>query len=109
MDHQVSNISFPVNEVKVSMENTEPEYLFAAIPYSEGWKAYDRGESVKILKADAGFMALQMEPGEHDIRFVYHTPGFIAGLLISLASVVCFAAILFLQKKHVRKHNNIGI
>ena len=83
----------------VSVENEQAEYLFTAVPYSEGWKAYDRGEPAEILKADIGFMALKMEPGRHEIRFVYRTPGFAAGLLISLASIVCFAVILLLKKK----------
>ena len=99
MDHQVSRISFPLNEMHVSVENEQAEYLFTAVPYSEGWKAYDQGKPVEILKADIGFMALRMEPGEHDIQFVYHTPGFIAGLLISLVSLACFAVMMLLMNK----------
>ena len=92
-------MSFPNNEMKVSMHNKEMEYLFAAVPYSEGWKAYDHGKPIKVLKADIGFMALQLEPGEHDIRFVYNTPGFITGLIISLVSVICFSISIILKKK----------
>ena len=98
LNHEISNTSFPLNEIRLSMENTKPEYLFVAIPYSEGWKAYDRGHLVKILKADVGFMALQMEPGEHEIRFVYQTPGFITGLMISFFSMACFI-VIWLYKK----------
>ncbi len=103
MNHEVSNVSFPQNEMRVSVDNTEPEYLFTAVPYSEGWKAYDCGKPMEVLKADIGFMALKMEPGSHEIRFIYRTPGFGMGLLISLASVACFAVILVLKKRAVAK------
>ena len=104
LNHQVSGVSFSKNEMRVSLENTEEEYLFAAVPYSEGWQAYDQGNPLEILKADVGFMALRLDPGKHEIQFVYKTPGFVPGALISIGSVVCFIAIILLRKKRTVKN-----
>ena len=102
LNRDVHDVAFPINGMKVSLENKEKEILFAAVPYSEGWKAYDNGEPIEVLKADVGFMALEMEPGEHNIQFAYHTPGLLAGLLISLGSVVGFTVLQVLKKRWIR-------
>ena len=107
LNHDVYNISFPDNRINVSLECAKKEYLFIAVPYSEGWKAYDNGKEIEVLKADVGFMALELPPGWHDIRLVYKTPGFAAGLLIGVFSAGLFAAVTTIHKKKIRERSHL--
>ena len=58
-------------------------YLFISIPYSSGWRASVNGVATPILRANIGFMAIELPAGEHEIVFSYRTPGLTAGLLVS--------------------------
>ena len=102
MEHITSGYAITKNRMDISVSNTEHQYLFAAVPYSEGWEAQDQGKPVRILKADVGFMGLELEPGEHEIVFIYHTPGFRTGLIISLFSLAAWLVLRLAGRK--RKH-----
>ena len=78
----------------ISLE--EPKILFVSIPHDEGWTAVVDGEKTSILRADNMFMAIPLDAGEHEIELHYRTPGFTAGLIMTLAG---FAALLLLHLK----------
>ena len=99
LNHDISRLSFGTDTVSLTANMEEDGYLFAAIPYSEGWQAYDNGKQIDVLNADVGFMALQLNAGEHDIQFRYKTPYFRAGLLISILSIIAFIADRIWKKK----------
>lgn len=66
--------------------------LFFSVPYSTGFSATVNGESVEIERVNYGFMAVKVPAmTECTIEFTYETPGFNAGLIISLASLGAFA------------------
>ena len=82
----------------------EPKVLFVSIPHDEGWTARVDGEKTPILRADNMFMAIPLDAGEHEIELHYRTPGFTAGLIMTLAG---FAALLLLHirtRKHTRSN-----
>ena len=99
LNHVTQDLSFAPNAVSLSLDTETDAYLFSAIPYSEGWRAYDNGEPTDILNADVGFMALRLTPGHHDIRFAYHTPGLMIGFCISILSLGSYFAFRAIQKK----------
>ncbi len=76
-----------------------PQYLLASVPFSRGWEAYDNGQSVDILKADTGFMAIALDSGEHHVSFHYHTPGLLPGAIISGVSLVVYTCFLIIRKR----------
>ena len=90
LDHVYGGVEFGTNTMSVKITSDHPEYLFASVPYSEGWTVADRGEKLDLLRADEGFMAVRLDEGNHELRFAYHTPGLKTGLLISLLSAACF-------------------
>ena len=66
--------------------------LFTSIPYDEGWKAYVDGIEVKpCAVVGNAFLALELEPGEHDLEFSYVAPGVKEGIAISVVSLGIFA------------------
>ena len=79
--------------------------MYTSIPYDEGWKITVDGKSTpaESIKADAvadgALIALRLNPGRHSISFCYATPGFISGVLISLAAALLLAGATVLRKK----------
>ena len=100
LNQDVDHIQLSPNRYDVTLTCNSPEYLFAAIPHSDGWKAYDHGKPVQILNADVGFMALKLDTGNHEIRFSYHTPGLLAGFAVSV--ILISAYITIQRRRHSR-------
>lgn len=99
VDLHNDNIAYATNKVtgKISLE--ESKILCVTIPYSTGWKAYVDGTERELLQANAMFMALSLEEGEHKLCFVYQTPGLTAGICFSGLGCLCFAGLLIIDLK----------
>ena len=98
-EHILEDIQIGTNEISGSIETTQREWLFLSVPYSRGWKAYIDGEETQIRKANIGFMAVSVPEGEHEIRFVYTTPGLRTGIMISMISLSVLAVFIVLEQK----------
>lgn len=65
--------------------------MFFSVPYSDGWSAQINGKPVAVERVDYGFMAVRIPADTNcDIRFTYRTPGFAAGVAISLGAAALF-------------------
>lgn len=83
---------------------TEKTVLFTSIPYDEGWTAYvDGAEWETIAVVGDAFMALELEPGHHEVEFTYEAPGVKEGILVSSVSVGIYAALIVLYCVTERK------
>ena len=81
----------------------EPKILCLTIPYSTGWKAWVDGEPRPLMRGNIMFTALELEPGAHDIRLEYCTPGLLAGTAISAGGVLLLAAGSVIKALNKRK------
>ena len=71
-------------------------YVMFPIPYEGGWSAVVDGQEVELVKADFGFMAFQVEAGNHDFELKFAPPLFKEGLIVSgICSLSAFALFLF--------------
>ena len=83
---------------------TEKTVLFTSIPYDEGWTAYvDGAEWETIAVVGDAFMALELEPGHHEVEFTYEAPGVKEGILVSSVSAGIYAALIVLYCVTERK------
>lgn len=84
------------NDSHVRGEASVPSdgYLLLTIPYEGGWKLRVDGEKQEILKADLGFMGVQMSAGSHSLELDYSPPllkeGFILSALCWLVYIIYF-------------------
>ena len=62
------------NEITGDISVSEKKALVLSVPYSKGFTAYVDGKETKLQKANTMFMALELEPGSHEIRLTYCTP-----------------------------------
>lgn len=92
-EESIKQIEFGVNSMKGNIEVSDNKILCMAVPYSTGWKAYVDGKETPVLRANIWSMAIELEPGVHEVKFKYMTPWLETGVYISLLGWVCFAAI----------------
>ncbi len=72
------------------------------IPYDKGFTAFVDGEKSEIIPCDVAFMGVFVEPGEHDIRFDYHTRGLDLGIFMSLTAAVCLGLYTVMMRRKKR-------
>lgn len=90
------------DQYSISVDTDRFEFLFAAIPYEKGWRAFDNGNPVDIQRADVAFMAIPLDPGHHEIVFQYHNTALTAGLLISFVFVSGYVLMLLHQHRRAK-------
>ncbi len=104
-----SSVEFENNQITAEIQTGDSgELVFFSIPYESGWSATVNDEPADIEKVNVGFMAVRV-PGNSNvtIRFTYRTPGLMAGLVVTIVSVVLFAAYMILWKVK-RKYSKDG-
>lgn len=102
LNHDVSNVSFAPNKFMVTVDNLEKEYLFASVPWDEGWSAYDNGMAIPIEKADIAFMAVELEPGHHEVVFQYHNTVIWIGFIISALALAGYILFLWIERRRAQ-------
>ncbi|MFN2228153.1 MAG: YfhO family protein [Anaerolineae bacterium] len=91
----------PPNQATIRAVLPEPGYLVLADTAYPGWEAYVDGRRVEILMANVAFRALDLEAGEHEVRFVYRPRSFSIGVVVSSLALSMLGIALFLRR--VRK------
>lgn len=67
------------------------QFLYTSINYDPGWSIYVDGKAVSdndIVKVGNALIGVNMTPGKHHVRFVYHAQGMKSGLLITLVTLI---------------------
>lgn len=81
----------------------EAGLLVFTIPYDKGFSAAVDGEAAQIVCCDISFMAVWVEPGEHEIAFTYHTRSLDLGVAMSLtAAGILLIYVLCCRKRRIR-------
>ena len=83
--------------------------FYTSIPYEPGWTATVDGEEVELaetfdpaaetVKLTDAVIAFPLNAGTHTVTLRYRTPGLTAGAIISVVSLLAFAALLYLRRK----------
>ena len=73
------------------------------IPHDKGFTATVDGQAAEIIPCDVSFMAVWVEPGEHEIAFTYRTRMLRPGLLMSALAAAVLAGYAALAWKARRR------
>ena len=98
-EEALENVKMGTNEITGDISVSERKALVLSVPYSKGFTAYVDGKETKLQKANTMFMALELEPGSHEIRLTYCTPYLKAGLALSLAGLVVYFMLVAVRRK----------
>lgn len=88
----VQFVKYEDNEVRLRVRTERAGLLVLSDTYYPGWKAYVDGEKVRIYPTDVALRSVFLEPGEHEVRFVFAPTSFKIGSLISGLSLLALAA-----------------
>lgn len=83
---------------------SEDGVMFTSIPYDGGWSAYVDGEYVEIESLKNALNLIPVKKGKHTLKLKYSPPGFDAGFIISVASILVFAALWVVERKYRKNH-----
>ena len=83
----------------------DDDNLLLSVPYDEGWNVTVNGTAAELTPAaDKGLSSLNIQKGANRIVMTYKTPGALAGLAVSLATVAALvAAGLYARQKKSRR------
>jgi hypothetical protein len=76
--------------------------------FAPGWSATVDGAPAKVLRADAGFRAVALLPGAHEIAFSYRAPGLAAGAALSAGTAALCALLLLHGERRRRRLSRAG-
>jgi uncharacterized membrane protein YfhO len=69
--------------------------LVLQTPFDHGWRAFQDGQVVPVLKVDAGLLGVGLDAGEHKVELRYRNPTLVLSLVITLVSLLILAAALW--------------
>lgn len=77
--------------------------LIFSIANETGWSLYVDGERIEPESFAGAFLSVHLEPGTHEIRLRYKTPGFSFGAGVSLGSAALAAgSVIFWKRKNYK-------
>jgi hypothetical protein len=69
--------------------------LVLQTPFNSGWRAFQDGRPVPVLRADVGLLALPVKAGQHRVELHYRNPWLITGGVITGVSALLLAILLW--------------
>ena len=84
---------------RAHIDASEAGLVVFTIPHDKGFSATVDGAKAEIIPCDVSFMAVWVEPGEHEIVFTYRTRMLGLGLAMSAMAGAVLAAYVILAKK----------
>ncbi|MFA5603974.1 MAG: YfhO family protein [Bacilli bacterium] len=79
--------------------DSEKSVLFTSIPYEKGWTISVDGNNVDYYSAFDSFIALDLEPGVHEIEMNFTPPYLKLGALISFIALIIFIFYMKFEKQ----------
>jgi hypothetical protein len=94
-DNSVKITSYDIHEIQLEAQVEKPALLvLSEIYYPAGWKAFVDGKETKIYKTNYILRSIFLEPGDHQIKFVFESGAFKIGLWLTFGILVVLLGIL---------------
>lgn len=96
---EISNLK--INKKKSIITGTtnekETSYLITSFPYDKGFTAYIDNHKVKSEIVNTSFLGFKVPKGSHKIKIKYSSPGYQAGLIISLIGSFSMCGLVLME------------
>jgi hypothetical protein len=97
-------VDYDIHRIQIKADVKTPSLLaLSEMYYPAGWKVFVDGREEKIVKTDYLLRSVFLDPGEHDIEFVFNPGTFKIGLLLSVSSFLFLIAGTFFGWRIERK------
>ncbi len=87
-------VDYQPMKVKIQAELDQPGFLVLLENYYPDWRAYVDDKETEIFRADYTFRAVALEPGQHQVEFIFEPKDFYLGKKLSLLSFVAVLTII---------------
>lgn len=95
----VQLLSYTNNRLEAEAVLPEKGFLCFSQNYSPHWSVYVDGEKQEVQLVNGLIMGVELPKGEHEIRFSYWDPSYLAGKGITLVTLLCFLGYLIWERK----------
>lgn len=102
-NNSVKNINVKGNTITLKKKSNQKEMLYINIPYSSGWKAFVNGKETEVNRANIMGMGIMLTQNENNIVLKYITPGFRAGAVTSMFTILLIILQHLISNKHLKK------
>ena len=99
----LEDVTYDSTNLGGKIKLTEAGRLILSIPYEEGWSITINGEEAEPQLFGGALMAFDLEPGEYELQMHYVPAGSMAGVVITIVSVLLFGVLYFLGKGKNKK------
>jgi hypothetical protein len=66
--------------------------LVLQTPFDRGWRAFQDGQAMPVLKVDVELLGVGLNAGEHKVELRYRNPFLVPALVVTLASFLILGA-----------------
>ncbi len=99
-DDMLEVTGFDDNHLEGTIDVKESGVLVTSIPYDKGWRLEVDGRQKEIHELTGGvFISMPLDEGEHHISLTFRPPGLIAGIAITIISILVLAAVQLIRKR----------
>lgn len=102
--NQLTNIKISGNKIEGDIKVDKKSTLFMSIPYDKGWNIYVDGKKTSYEKIANEFIGIDLKKGNHNIKMVYISPGFISGTILTTISIVTLIFYSIFKKGSRKKY-----
>lgn len=96
-DTSATLFSHDKNGFKATVTREKESLVFFSVPFDKGWTATVNGKEAEIVKANIGFMAVNVGEGVSNIEFTFTTPYLELGMKISIAALCVFCIYIIIS------------
>ena len=91
----LEQVEYDSRHVRGELTLSEAGRVILSIPYEDGWNVRINGESAEPVLFGGTLMAFDLEPGKYTFEMSYTPEGAMAGILISIVSILIFAVLMY--------------
>ena len=92
------------NSISGTVHADEAGVFFTSVEYDDGWTVKIDGNKVETFAIGDALLAVDMQPGDHEISMTFMPKGLVAGIMLSAVSLVCLVIlIVFLKRRDKQK------
>ncbi len=98
------NAAYAISEIRSDIKLDSDKLVVISLPYDNGWTAYIDGKKTELNKVNVMLMGTFMSKGNHELVLKYHTPGLLAGFILSIITVTAIIICICCQKFYTKKN-----
>ena len=102
-EDKLENLSMEKNRITGDLKASQDEILFLSVPFSKGWTAYVDGTRQDLMRANIGFMAMEVEQGTHRVVLTYEDPLSTAGIMITILGILVLLYCIWKEHKEQKR------